>query len=347
MNRTIDGLLVALVLALGAISTTVIFAANHSLALNQIIFWVFGLAVLYIASHMFHTAWQKYSLPIYVFSIVALLFVFLFGSQIRGSVRWIDLGVFRFQPSEIAKVATVILLANYFNTRTASNLYNLAISLLLILPVFTMIFLQPDLGSALAIAAIWLGVTTAAGIEKKHIALLVVSFIVFSLFAYEILAPFQKARIATFINPNKDPLGAGYNIIQSKIAVGSGQLTGRGLGLGSQSQLNFLPESESDFIFASIAEQLGFFGSGLVIIIFGTILLRLTNYLKNAERFNQLIIIGALSLLTYQFLVNIGMNMGILPVTGITLPFVSYGGSSLISMLLLLGIIFSTRVQNY
>ena len=347
MAKTIDALLVAMVLALGAISLTTIFAANKSLATSQLIFWIFGLIIFYTASHTYYLTWHKYALPTYVLSIFALLFVFLFGEQIRGSVRWIDLGVFRFQPSEIAKVATIILLAKFFNKRSASNLYHVLLSILLILPVFVMIFLQPDFGSALAIIAIWAGITFAAGIEKKHVIVLGLLFLILSLFAYEILAPYQKARIATFLNPNQDPLGQGYNIIQSKIAVGSGQLTGRGLGLGSQSQLNFLPESESDFIFASIAEQLGFLGAALVIIIFSVFLMRLAGYLKNTERFNQLIVIGALSLLLYQFLVNVGMNMGILPVTGITLPFVSYGGSSLISLLLLLGIIFSTKIQNY
>lgn len=347
MGKTIDGLLIALAVALGAISTTVIFAANNSLATNQFFFWIFGLFAMYIASHMFHITWQKYSLLLYVISIVALLLVFLFGVQVRGSVRWIDLGVFRFQPSEIAKVATIVLLANFFAKRTAANIKSLIFSHLLILPAFAMIFLQPDFGSALAISTIWLGITFAAGIQKKHIVLLIIATITLSFFGYEILAPYQKARIATFLNPNVDPLGSGYNIIQSKIAVGSGQLVGRGLGLGSQSQLHFLPESESDFIFASIAEQLGFLGAGLVIILSGAYLARLSTYLKNAERFNQLIIAGSLSLFLYQFTVNIGMNMGILPVTGVTLPFVSYGGSSLISMLLLLGIIFSTRTKNY
>lgn len=347
MNRTIDGITLAQVLALGAISLIVIFAANRNLALNQLIFWIFGLSIFYITSRLFYINWQKISFPFYIISILALVLVFLIGLEIRGSVRWIDLGVLRFQPSEIAKVSAIVVLSNYFANKSAAKLKSLISSFLLILPVIILIFLQPDIGSAAAIIAIWTGVIFAAGVSKKHVLVLIIAALVGLFLSYEILAPYQKARIATFLVPNQDPLGSGYNIIQSKIAVGSGQLFGRGLGKGPESQLNFLPESESDFIFAAIAEQLGAFGAGLIIVIFGLLLLRLTSYLKNADRFNQLIIAGALSLLLYQFLVNVGMNMGLLPITGITLPFVSYGGSSLISTLFLLGIIFSIRTQNY
>ena len=178
-------------------------------------------------------------------------------------------------------------------------------------------------------------------------AIFIVAALITGVLGYELLSGYQKDRIATFINPTKDPLGTGYNIIQSKIAIGSGQLFGRGLGRGSQSQLKFLPEAESDFIFASIAEQLGFLGAILIVLLQGGLILRILSYLQNVEKFGQLVIIGAVSFLLLQFLVNVGMNLGLLPVTGITLPLVSYGGSSLISTLFLLGVVFSVKRYQY
>ena len=160
---------------------------------------------------------------------------------------------------------------------------------------------------------------------------------------FDILSPYQKIIVVSFLNPPADPLGTGYNIIQSKIAIGSGGIFGRGLGSGSQSQLNFLPEAESDFIFASLAEQLGFFGAGVLIGLFVFLISRIANSAKGQDRFVKLILTGTCSFLIFQFTVNIGMNLGLLPVTGITLPLVSYGGSSLISTLFLLGIAFSVK----
>lgn len=347
MRQNLDVGLLAIILALGAISISIIFAANKGLAQNQLIFWVFGLLILFAASRFFYPDWQRFSLPFYLASIIALFAVLTLGESVRGSVRWIDLGAFRLQPSEIAKVAAIMLLATFFLKRSAQKLSNVILSFLIILPPFTLIFIQPDIGSSMAIVAIWLAVNFGAGLKIKHILSVFLVFLLIGVLSYEILAPYQKDRIATFLNPAKDPLGAGYNIIQSKIAIGSGQLLGRGLGRGSQSQLNFLPENESDFIFASIGEQLGFLGAGLIIILFVLMLLKISSYSQQSDRFGQLIITGALGLFAYQFSVNVGMNMGIIPVTGITLPLVSYGGSSLISSLLLLGIILSARRQQY
>ncbi len=193
----------------------------------------------------------------------------------------------------------------------------------------------------MAFFAIWFGITQAAGFRLKHLMTIILITLIFVAFFFELLAPYQKARLFSFFNPNADPLGTGYNLIQSKIAVGSGNFFGRGLGRGPQSQLNFLPEAESDFIFASIAEQLGFIGAGLLLILYAWLATRLLQIAKNQSRFAQLIIIGTFSFLLLQFLISIAMNMGLLPVTGITLPLVSYGGSSLIMTLFLLGVTFS------
>lgn len=347
MNKGFDLPLLLTILALGAISVSTIFAASRTLAISQMAFWALGLSVMYIVSHARYQNWRRLSWPIYIASLAALLLVFVFGESVRGSVRWINLGLLRFQPSEIAKVATILLLSAFFIKKSASEIPNLASSLLLVFPVFALVLLEPDIGSALSFLAIWAGVTFGAGLKIRHFVIIVLSFLIVSVVAYELLAPYQKERIATFINPGEDPLGAGYNIIQSKIAVGSGQIIGRGLGRGSQSQLNFLPEAESDFIFASIAEQLGLLGAGLLIILTASMFLKISAFAKESDRFGQLVIMGTLGLFIYQFSVNVGMNIGLVPVTGITLPLVSYGGSSLLSTLLLLGIIFSIRRQQY
>lgn len=346
MTKGLDLPLFAIILALGAISVSVLLAASQNLALSQIIFWILGLSILYTASHFLYPNWQKLSFPFYLISLTSLFAVFALGESIRGSVRWIDLGVFRFQPSEIAKVSTVLLLATFFVKRKATPA-NLFFGFLLVVPVFALIAVEPDIGSAISIVAIFISIAFAAGLKIRHFIFIAVALLTIGILSYELLAPYQKERIATFISPGRDPLGAGYNIIQSKIAVGSGQIFGRGLGRGSQSQLNFLPEAESDFIFAAISEQLGLLGSGLTITLFAMMATRISTFAKESDRFGQLVIMGALGLLIYQFSVNVGMNMGLIPVTGITLPLVSYGGSSLISSLLLLGIIFAIRRWQY
>lgn len=343
MTKSLDLPLLAIILALGAISISVILAASRSLATNQIIFWILGLSILYFASHFFYPNWQKLALPLYLISIVCLLAVFALGQPIRGSVRWIDLGAFRAQPSEIAKASTILLLSTFFLKRKAQELLNLFLGFLLVLPPFALIAIEPDIGSAVAIVAIFIWVAFAAGMKIRHFLFISLALVALAVFSYEILAPYQKERITTFASPGRDPLGAGYNIIQSKIAIGSGQVFGRGLGQGLQSQLNFLPEAESDFIFASSAEQLGFLGAGLIVTLFILMLTRISHFAKDSDRFGQLIIMGTLGLFAYQFMVNVGMNMGLIPVTGITFPLVSYGGSSLILSLLLLGIVMSIR----
>lgn len=347
MQRKWDLLALFLIVALGAISLLVIFSINRNLATNQLIYWIIGAATLSTTSLFPYNNWQRLAVPFYVFVLICLSLLFLVGEPIRGSVRWIDLGPFRFQPSELAKVASIFLLAKFYSERSARKLKNLTASFAMILPAIVLIFFEPDLGNSFALIAIWFGISLACGFRAKTIAGFALIAIVAAIFGYELLSSYQKDRIATFINPGRDPLGTGYNIIQSKIAIGSGQLFGRGLGQGSQSQLNFLPEAESDFIFASISEQLGFFGAILIVLLQGGLILRILSYTPSIEKFGQLVIIGTASFLTLQFMVNVGMNLGLFPVTGITLPLVSYGGSSLISILFLLGVVFSVKRYQF
>lgn len=343
MERGLDFKGLFFILAIGAISLLTIFSINRPLFYNQLIFWVVGLAVFYLASGFHLHLWENLSVPLYVLSLVLLFVIFLVAEPVRGSVRWIDLGVFRVQPSEISKVAVILVLANFFSSRSAALAKNIFLSFLIVLPPALLIFIQPDIGNALPILAIWVSIAFVAGFKFKHFIAISMLVVFAALLFFQFLEPYQKARIETFINPAHDRLGTGYQIIQSKIAIGSGQLLGRGLGQGTQSQLKFLPEAESDFIFASIAESLGFFGSMLLVVLYSILVVRILGFAKARSRFAQLVVSGAVAFLGIQMLINISMNMGYVPVTGITLPLVSYGGSSLLSTLLILGIVFSVE----
>lgn len=341
MSKSWDWLLFTQVLALGAISLLIIFSISPALFRNQLLFWVIGIGVFIFFANFDPKFWESFSTIFFVISLIVLFLLFFVANPVRGSVRWIDFGFFRFQPSEVAKISSILLLANFFKDRSADNLKNLIISFLLIFPAVVLVLIEPDIGNALTFLAIWLGITAASGFRLKHFLFLSLLSIILFTFLFEFMAPYQKKRIESFINPGADPLGTGYHIIQSKIAAGSGEFIGRGLGRGSQSSLKFLPEAESDFIFASTSEQLGFLGSGLVVALYIGILVRMIGFARGARRFGQLVIVGSVSFLILQFFINIGMNLALIPVTGITLPLVSYGGSSLISTLFVVGLVFS------
>lgn len=346
MRKAWDWLLFAQIITIGVVSITIIFSINRTLAYTQAIYWVLGLSVLYVVSNFDYRLWVGQSKKIYALTIVALVMLLLFVDPIRGARQWFDFGLFRVQPSEIAKVATVLLLANFFKNKSAKDLTAVFISFLLILLPATLIIMEPDIGNSLTIFAVWLGITIASGLRFRHLFALVLTGAVVVLIFYELLAPYQKGRVLTYLNPNTDPLGTGYNIIQSKIAIGAGQFFGRGFLQGTQSQLYFLPEAESDFIFASITEQLGLAGASILILIFVWLALRIMSFTKDKDRAGQLILIGVATFLVAQFTVNVGMNLALLPVTGITFPLVSYGGSSLLTTLFLLGLVISVKRFN-
>ncbi len=347
MRKGLDYSLLLIIAALGLISLLIIYSLSKNLALNQLIFWTMGLAIMAATAPMDVSFWKKLTIPFYLITLLFLVSLYFVAEPVRGSVRWIDLGFFRFQPSEIAKISSILMLSTFFKDRPAQDLKNLFLGFLLIVPLLVLIFFQPDLGNSLPILIIFLGIAYVSGLKLKTIFFLGITALILAFTTFEFLAPYQKERIESFLNPQLDPLGTGYSLIQSKIAVGSGQFLGRGLGRGTQSQLEFLPETESDFIFASTAEQLGFLGASLVVILFLLLFTKLIQISQNVDRFGQLIFAGAISYLFFQFFVNIGMNLGILPVTGITLPLFSYGGSSLISTLFLFGIIFSQKRLRY
>ncbi len=324
-----------------SIGTLVIFSSSPELALQQGFFALVGLIFFWFIGQFDYRSIRGLIRYFYFLVLILLLVVAFLGVETRGSVRWIPLGVFNIQPSEFAKPALILLLARFWETNlpTWKNIFK---SLLVISPIVLLIFKQPDLGSALTLIAIWSGMLVAARISFKKILLLILIAVVAIPVGWISLHPYQKQRVVSFISPQSDPLGAGYNVIQSTIAVGSGQFFGRGLGQGTQSRLQFLPEFRTDFIFASIAEEMGFVGSIIILsIYFYLILYSIKVAEKSSDLFGFLITFGVVSMVLFQMFVNIGMNIGLLPITGITLPMISYGGSSLIATWLCLGLVAS------
>lgn len=323
------------------IGILVIYSSSKELALNQLILTVVGLLFFFVISQFDLNSLKNLINMAYYLTIILLLAVLILGIETRGSVRWIPLGIFNIQPSEFAKPVLILFLAKFW-TRNLPTWKNIFRSILWTTPFFVLIFQQPDLGSSLTLIAIWIGMLIVAGVSIKKIIILTLISVCLIPTTWIFLHDYQKQRISGFLTPDKDPLGKGYNLIQSTIAVGSGQIFGRGLGRGTQSRLQFLPEFRTDFIFASIAEEMGFVGSLIILSLYLFLLVYCLKISQNSEGlFSFLIIIGVFTMLLFQIFVNVGMNLGILPITGITLPLISYGGSSLIATFLSLGLVAS------
>lgn len=319
-------------------STALGESSNYDLVIRQLVFAGIGLIVFLAASQVDLDLLRPFSVIFYAISLILLAGVLIYGLEARGSLRWIDLGAFRFQPSELVKLSTILLLAHLFASWDMKRIKNISITSAIVIVPAGLIMIQPDLGSAAILLLIWIGMLATTNFPKKIMAagLAIGAASIPILVNY--LQPYQKQRILTFLDPNADPLGTGYNIIQSTIAVGSGGLFGRGFGRGTQSHLNFLPEHHTDFIFATLAEELGLVGALILFALLGAILWRLLRSLTQVDHFGGLVLVGLFLYIFFQAAINIGMNIGLAPITGITLPFVSYGGSSLISLMLGLGI---------
>lgn len=345
MNRrsflNIDWGLIAPVLVLVILSLTTLFSIDFSKFLSQLIFFITGIFVFLFFSQTNCKTIKLYTAPIYVVSIVLLIIVLIIGAETRGAVRWLDLFGFRVQFSEILKPFFAISLSSYLSSRNNQTFRTLFLAICFFTPIFFLVFLQPDLGNALVYFAVAILTFIIFGFPLRFfLAGLIFVSLLFPVL-WKFLHTYQKDRILTFLNPN-DPLGLSYNAIQSVIAVGSGMLVGRGLGLGTQSGLRFLPERHTDFIFATLSETLGMVGAILVVLTFAFLLYRIFVIFSNQEDlFGKVFSIAAFFLIFIQFFINIGMNIGIIPIVGITLPFVSYGGSSLLSSFILLGILSS------
>jgi rod shape determining protein RodA len=347
MNKKIDWWLlitIAPILAVGLV-TMHSFTGDSSFATHQMVGIGVSLIVFFtislIDARFLRSTWVSVTLFIIVSVLLGTLFIF--GRITHGAQSWFSLGSFSFQPSDLAKLALIIILAKYFSRRhiEIANIRHILVSGFYAFVFFALVLMSPDFGSAVIIVLIWLGMIMVSGVSKKHlfsmIGVALLAFILLWNFGFK---EYQKSRIMSFINPFADIHGAGYNAYQSTIAVGSGGLFGKGVGYGTQSRLKFLPEYETDFIFAAFAEEWGFAGVLILLTLYGIIIWRIIEIsLNGATNFEILFGAGVAIYFVVHIAVNVGMNMHLLPVTGTPLPFMSYGGTHIMTEFLALGIL--------
>jgi len=342
----------ALLLVSAGLITMNSFASENAFFERQIV-WTGISVVIFLIVSVIDFRFLKRTVVVtalFTLSVAVLVLVMLSGETIRGAQSWFHFGPFAIQPSDPIKLVVILLLAKYFSRRHVeiAHMRHILVSGFYVGIIFILVFLQPDFGSAIIIALVWLGMVLISGISKKHLMAVVLvgvlSFVGLWSFAF---ADYQKQRILTFIHPLTDLEGAGYNAYQSTIAVGSGEILGKGVGYGTQSKLKFLPEYENDFIFAAFAEEWGFVGIILLFTLFGILFWRIiANAMYGATNFEILFGAGLAVLFVSHLIIHIGMNIGLLPVTGTTIPFMSYGGSHLVTEFVGLGILMSMRRYN-
>jgi len=360
--KKLDWMLVALVLSLVSFGLISLYSiGGDSLSgggkvftnFNKQILWLaIGFFIMLLVSFFDYRVLKNNPRPVmflYVLSLALLFGVLLFGVSVRGAESWYRIGPITLEPVEFVKIAMIILLAKYFSMRHIEmyDFRHVIISgIYVFIPAF-LVFLQPDIGSAMILVGLWLGMMIIAGIKIRHLALLAVVGVVVLFLSWSfIFADYQKDRLISFVNPEFDPRGAGYNVAQSIIAVGSGGILGKGIGQGSQVQLGFLPEAHTDFIYAAIAEELGLIGIAFFLLTFAFLFGRIINIAKGAQNnFARLVTLGFSILIFLQVFINVGMTLGLFPITGLPLPFVSYGGSSMVSLFMMMGIIQSIKIN--
>ena len=352
--KRIDWLLVAFIIPIiaGGLATMKSFSSledtNYFFS-KQIIWVLVSLAVFFIFSFIDFRFLKRTDVLVVIFlgMCAALLTLVILGSIFNENKSWFNFGFFSFQPVDFMKLALVLVLAKYFSRRHVEirDIKHIFISGLYALLPLVLVLLQPDFGSAMIILFIWLGMVLVSGISKLHLFLVLLSgVVIFASLWFFAFAPYQKARIYNFINPLADIHKTGYNVFQSTIAVGSGQILGKGLGFGTQSRLKFLPVAESDFVFAAFSEEWGFIGSFLILLLYVLVIWRiLYSASLGASNFEILFGMGIAIFFMGHIIINIGMNLGLMPVTGIPLPFMSYGGSHMLTEFAGLGILMSMR----
>jgi len=340
-------ILPALTISFLGILTMSTFGQGASLASRQML-WLAIATGLYFALARFDMRFIRRTtvvMTLYLFSAFLLLLLLLFASPVMGARAWFSFGLISFQPADFAKLALVILLAKYLSRRHVEigDWRHIIVSGAYTLILLLLILAEPDMGNAIIFGTLWLGMMLVSGISKKHLALLgLAGVVVASVLWFGGLQPYQRARIISFVNPASDIRGAGYNAYQAKIAVGSGELFGKGIGYGTQSKLRFLPEYQTDFIFAAYAEEWGFIGVTLLFALFGLLFARLVQIARaSATNFDTFFTLGILILFAAHLVIHTGISIGLLPVTGTTIPFMSSGGSHLVLEFAALGIITS------
>ncbi|MDP8262364.1 MAG: rod shape-determining protein RodA [Candidatus Ancaeobacter aquaticus] len=342
-------------LVLIAIGVCSIYSAAQStcgniFVIKQLSWAVLGIALFFAIFLIDYKLLFSFSTILYVLIIICLIALFVIGKQRAGAYSWISIGGFSVQPSEFAKVVLILAIARYLVwDNEKRNSFRYVFNTLCIAAVPLMLILkQPDLGTALVLIPIVFAMLYIAGARPSYLIVLIIIGLIALPVMFTFLKDYQKARLLVFINPNIDPLGAGYNIIQSKIAIGSGGLFGKGWLQGTQNQLNFLPERHTDFIFSVIGEEFGLLGGTIVIILFIVIIMRCFNAAKHARDLSgRLLVVGVIMYLSTHVIVNIGMTIGMMPITGLPLPLLSYGGSSMIVTMLALGIVEAVHVRRY
>ncbi|MGD8702074.1 MAG: rod shape-determining protein RodA [Desulfosarcina sp.] len=351
--------LLTLTLAIGGAGLVALYSAvsagavapDITLFKKQLIWYGGGIVVMIVCFLFDYKQFERFATFIYLVSVSALVAVLFFGKYVGGSKRWLSMGPISLQPSEMAKVAIIIILSRYFakliNT-DGLTLRDLVVPALLTALPFGLVVRQPDLGTAMVIALIAGAMTLFAKIDRRALSWLIATCTLLVPLIWLFLRGYQKQRILTFLNPDRDPLGAGYHIIQSKIAIGSGMLSGKGFLKGTQNALSFLPEQHTDFIFSVLAEEWGLMGSLTVIVLFLIIIAwGLSIAGRCRDPFGTLLSVGITAMIAWQVLINIGMVMGLMPVVGVTLPFVSYGGSSIVTMMMGVGLLMNVSMRRF
>ena len=356
--RRIDLILLFATVAIIIYSLVIISSATHVNTPSEERFWYvqrqglfafIDIIIAVLCMNFDYRGLQQCGKTLYIFNLIMLVAVMLFGHAALGAQRWIQIGFISIQPSEFSKLIMIICLAAILENRigrlnTPQDL--LPVAIYVGIP-FLLVLKQPDLGTSLVFIAIFFGMTIACGINWKLFTAIIVAGVAALPVLWQFLKDYQKMRIMVFLDPNVDPLGSGYHIIQSKIAIGSGMLFGKGLFEGTQSQLNFLPENHTDFIFAVVGEEFGFAGAALLLFLYLLVLWRGMQIARDAsDIFGRLLAVGITSMLAFHVLVNVGMTTGIMPVTGIPLPLMSYGISSLTTNILAIAILMNIHLRK-
>lgn len=310
---------------------------------RQLLWIVIAWIALLTISLINYRFYFDFSFVLFILNLLLLIAVYIFGKKSMGAQRWLSILGFTFQPSELSKISSIFILARLFSSvRNKPFWYGFAYPFGIIVLNALLIFKQPDLGTALVLIMLFFAIGASIQKYQKYLILMIIAGMVLTPFAMNFLKEYQKRRLIVFLNPNVDPLGAGYTIIQSKIAIGSGQIAGKGFLAGTQTQFNFLPERHTDFIFTIIAEEWGFLGSIFLLLIYWLIIkIILAKAQSLKDPFGQLLCRGIASLFFIHIFINIGMTLGILPVVGIPLIFLSYGGTNLLISFILIGVFFN------
>jgi rod shape determining protein RodA len=325
-----------------------LYSISVEFAQAQLLFALLGVLGFIILSVLDYRYLRAASLVIFLVSLVLLVGVLLLGKEVGGTLRWFTFGSLFFTPSEFAKLALIVFSSSFLAKLSPPLRFrDLVLSAVPVVILSTLVFLQPSLGTALILGAIWVGLIWVAGIPYRHLFAGLLLAVILLPIGWQSLEDYQRERITSFLNPVLDPLGAGYNVIQSIIAVGSGRIFGKGFGMGTQSHLQFLPVRHTDFIFASLTEEWGLIGAALLLLLFGLLLWRILKIASfHQDKFGFLLGVGIFSFLFVQTVINVGMNIGLAPVTGVPLPLVSYGGSSLLCTLMALGVVNSLAIHR-